>query len=74
MNLLPDEGVDVMVVDPETPGKDEETEVSIKEVTADEKTDDEGTGWYWKLKLKEGTRKVAVIYQYLDVWLADSPL
>ena len=66
-----DEDVDPMVVDPETPVRpNDETEVdtrdgntSDKERTADEETDDEGTGQYWKLKLKDGPRqKVAVAY------------
>ena len=63
-----DKDVDATVTDAKTPGRDEETEASTRDgnasnnqVTTDEETDNEGTKQYWKLKLKEGTRKVAVV-------------
>ena len=63
-----DKDVDAMVTDAETPGRDKETEASTRDgnasnnqVTTDEETDHEWTKQYWKLKLKEGTQKVAVV-------------
>ena len=62
------EAADVIIVDPETPGKDDETKVSTrdenecdKRVSMDENTDNEGTEQYWKLKLKEGTQKISML-------------
>ena len=62
------EAANVIIVDSETPEKDDETKVSIrdenehdKRVSTDKHTDDEGTGQYWKLKLKEGTWKVSML-------------
>ena len=69
INSQHDKDGGVMVMDPETSGKDDETEVSTRdgnmsdeEVIADEETNNEGTEQYWTLKLKDRAWKVAVVY------------